>query len=70
MSSAFTDSIEGIVRDPNAAFAAGWKGEFGEEADATAEEIGFGEQVVGAKLRQVRRFTGHESGPSKSPCQE
>src|SRR5262249_41910171 len=32
------------------------------QADATAAEIGYAEQVVGAKLRQVRRLTGHESG--------
>jgi 5-methyltetrahydropteroyltriglutamate--homocysteine methyltransferase len=61
-SAAFADSIEGIMRDPDAVFTPSWQGEFGEQADATAEEIGFGEQVVGAKLRQVRRFTAHESG--------
>src|SRR5919204_108361 len=31
-------------------------------AHAAAAEIGFGEQVVGAKLRQIRRLTAHESG--------
>lgn len=61
-SAAFTDAIEGIMRDPEAVFTPSWQGEFGEQADATAAAIGFGEQVVGAKLRQVRRFTAHESG--------
>jgi 5-methyltetrahydropteroyltriglutamate--homocysteine methyltransferase len=32
------------------------------QADATAAEIGFGAQVVGTKLRQIRRLTAHESG--------
>lgn len=60
-SAAFADAIEGIMRDPDAVYTPSWQGEFGEQADVTAAEIGFGEQVVGARLRQVRRFAAHES---------
>jgi 5-methyltetrahydropteroyltriglutamate--homocysteine methyltransferase len=60
-SSAFADSIEGIVTDPDATFTPAWQGEYGEQADAVAASIGFGEQIVASKLRQVRRFTAHES---------
>jgi 5-methyltetrahydropteroyltriglutamate--homocysteine methyltransferase len=60
-SAAFADSIEGIMRDPDAVHTPNWQGAFGEQADATAAEIGFGEQMVGARLRQARRFTAHES---------
>ncbi len=58
----YADALEGIVTDPDAVYQARWSGEHGELADATAKEIGFGEQVVGAELRQVRRMTAHESG--------
>ena len=61
-SGALAESVEGIVNDPDAVFTPGWQGPSGAQADATAAEIGFGEQVVGAKLRQVRRLTAHESG--------
>jgi len=60
-SSAFADSIEGIITDPDATFTPAWQGEYGEQADATAAAIGFGEQMVASKLRQVRRFTAHET---------
>jgi len=60
-SSAFADSIEGIVTDPDARYTPVWQGEYGEQADAVAASIGFGEQIVASKLRQVRRFTAHES---------
>ena len=59
---AFADSVEGIVDDPDAVFAGRWQGPTGELANATAAKIGFGEQMVAAKLRQVRRLTAHESG--------
>ena len=55
-------AVEGIVTDPEAVYQPRWSGEHGDLADATAKEIGFGEQVVGAKLRQIRRMTAHESG--------
>ncbi len=60
-SAAFADSIEGIVDDPDAVFVSSWQGEQGELADQVASDIGFAEQMVGAKLRQTRRLTGHES---------
>jgi 5-methyltetrahydropteroyltriglutamate--homocysteine methyltransferase len=60
-SSAFADSIEGIITDPDAVFNPSWQGEYGDQANATAAAIGFGEQMVASKLRQVRRFTAHES---------
>lgn len=61
-SAAFADSIEGITTDPDAVFAPSWQGEFGNQADSVAEDIGFAEQVVSSRLKQVRRFTAHESG--------
>ena len=60
-SSAFADSIEGIVTDLDARYTPVWQGEYGEQADAVAASIGFGEQIVASKLRQVRRFTAHET---------
>ena len=58
----YADAVEGIVTDPEAVYKPRWHGEHGDLADATSAEIGFGEQVVGAKLRQVRRLTAHETG--------
>ena len=60
-SAAFADSIEGIMHDPDATTSPGWEGEQGHLADQTTADIGFTTQMVGAKLRQVRRLTGHES---------
>ena len=56
------DAIEGVIDDPDAVFTPAWQGPHGAQADTTAAAIGFGEQVVGAKLRQLRRLTAHESG--------
>src|SRR3989441_7008389 len=71
-SGAIAESVEGVIDDPDAVFTPGWQGPSGAQADATAAEIGFGAQVVGAKLRQVRRLTAHESGFLKQhapgPC--
>src|SRR5215472_5088851 len=61
-SGAIAESVEGIIDDPEAVFTPGWQGPSGAQADTTAAEIGFAEQVVGAKLRQVRRLTAHEIG--------
>ena len=61
-SGGIAEAVEGIVDDPDAVYQSRWKGEHGELADATAKAIGFGEQVVGAKLRQVLRLTAHETG--------
>src|SRR5262245_43835277 len=54
-SGAIAESVEGVIDDPDAVFTPGWQGPSGVQADATAAEIGFAEQVVGAKLQQVRR---------------
>src|SRR5262244_531898 len=61
-SGAIAESVEGVIDDPDAVFTPGWQGPSGVQADATAAEISFAEQVVGAKLQQVRRLTAHESG--------
>jgi len=54
-SGAIAESVEGVIADPDAVFTPGWQGPHGAQADATAAEIGFAAQVVGAKLRQIRR---------------
>ena len=61
-SGGIAEAVEGVIDDPDAVYTSRWQGENQQLADATAEGIGFGEQVVGAKLRQVRRLTAHESG--------
>ena len=61
-SGAIAESVEGVIDDPDAVFTPGWQGPSGAQADTTAAEIGFAAQVVGAKLRQIRRLTAHESG--------
>jgi len=61
-SGGIAETVEGVIDDPDGAYTSRWQGENQQLADATAEGIGFGEQVVGAKLRQVRRLTAHESG--------
>ena len=61
-SGGIAEAVEGIVDDLDAVYQSRWKGEHGDLADATAKGIGFGEQVVGAKLRQVLRLTAHETG--------
>ena len=50
-SAAFADSIEGITRDPDSEFIPSWRGEFGDQADSAAADIGFGEQVSSALSR-------------------
>jgi len=52
-SGGIADAVEGVIDDPDAVYQPRWKGQHGELADSTAREIGFGEQVVGARLRQV-----------------
>ncbi len=61
-SGGIAEAVEGVIDDPDAAYTSRWQGGNQQLADATAEGIGFGEQAVGAKLRQVRRLTAHESG--------
>ena len=56
------ESIEGLTVDPDATADRRWQGQHREQANATAAEIGLTQRVVGAKLRQVRRLTAHESG--------
>lgn len=61
-SGGIAEAVEGVIDDPDVAYTSRWQGGNQQLADATAEGIGFGEQAVGAKLRQVRRLTAHESG--------
>jgi 5-methyltetrahydropteroyltriglutamate--homocysteine methyltransferase len=59
------EAIEGLISDPNPAPApvgVGWKGRGNELAQEAMAEVGATGMVVGAKLRQTRRLTGHESG--------
>lgn len=59
---AFEESIEGITEDPEAAPDRRWQGQHSAQAIATAADLRLTKRVVGAKLRQVRRLTAHESG--------
>ena len=61
-SGGLAESVEGVMNDPESGSASPWQGPQGQLADATTADIGFGVQVVGAKLRQIRRLTAHESG--------
>ncbi|MFQ6026638.1 MAG: hypothetical protein ACE5Q6_03890 [Dehalococcoidia bacterium] len=61
-SGGIAEAVEGVIDDPDAVYTSRWQGVNRQMADTTAAEIGFGEQVVGAKLHQVRRLTAHESG--------
>jgi 5-methyltetrahydropteroyltriglutamate--homocysteine methyltransferase len=59
---AFEESVEGITEDPEAAVDRRWQGQHNAQAMATAADLRLTQRVVGAKLRQVRRLTAHESG--------
>jgi 5-methyltetrahydropteroyltriglutamate--homocysteine methyltransferase len=59
---AFEESVEGITEDPEAAADRRWQGQHNAQAMATAADLRLTQRVVGAKLRQVRRLTAHESG--------
>ena len=61
-SGGLAESVEGVMYDPESGSASPWQGPQGQLADATTADIGFGVQVVGAKLRQIRRLAAHESG--------
>ena len=61
-SGALAESVEGVIDDPEPGPVNPWQGTQGHLADATTADIGFATQVVGAKLRQIRRLTAHESG--------
>ena len=61
-SGGLAESVEGVMDDPESDSASPWQGPQGQLADATTADIGFGVQVVGAKLRQIRRLAAHESG--------
>jgi 5-methyltetrahydropteroyltriglutamate--homocysteine methyltransferase len=56
------ESLEGLMADPEATADRRWQGQHREQANTTAAELGLTQRVVGAKLRQVRRLTAHESG--------
>ena len=61
-SGGLAESVEGVIDDPEPGLVNPWQGPQGQFADDTTADIGFATQVVGAKLRQVRRLTAHESG--------
>ena len=58
---AFEESTEGTVIDPDAPADNRWQGQNREQANATSADISLALRVVGAKLKQVRRLTAHES---------
>jgi 5-methyltetrahydropteroyltriglutamate--homocysteine methyltransferase len=66
------EAVEGLVDDPEPVMTTQWHGPHREQATATAADLRFANQVVGAKLRQIRRLTAHESGFLKQhapgPC--
>ena len=41
------EAVDGVADDPDAVYTSRWQGQNQPLADSTAEEIGFGEQVVG-----------------------
>lgn len=59
------EAIDGLIPDPNPPAppppGVGWKGRGADLAAQAMAEVGATGMVVGAKLRQVRRFTRHES---------
>ena len=59
---AFEESVEGITEDPEATADRRWQGQHNAQAMETAADLRLTQRVVGAKLRQVRRLTAHESG--------
>jgi 5-methyltetrahydropteroyltriglutamate--homocysteine methyltransferase len=61
-SGGLVEAIEGLVEDPNPVVVTQWQGPHREQATTTAAELRFANQVAGAKLRQLRRLTAHESG--------
>ena len=61
-SGALGEAVEGLVDDPDAVATTQWQGPHREQATATSDAMSYAHQVVGAKLRQVRRLTAHESG--------
>jgi 5-methyltetrahydropteroyltriglutamate--homocysteine methyltransferase len=71
-SGAWSESVEGLVDAPDVAATTQWQGPHRDQAHATASAMRYAHQVVGAKLRQVRRLTAHESGFLKQhapgPC--
>lgn len=59
---ALEESVEGLTIDPDASADRRWQGQHSEQANMTSAAIGLTQWVVGAKLRQCRRLTAHESG--------
>ena len=58
---AFEESAEGFVIDPDAPADSRWQGQGRDQANATAADLSLTKRAVGARLRQVRRLTAHES---------
>jgi 5-methyltetrahydropteroyltriglutamate--homocysteine methyltransferase len=58
------EAIQGLVPDqsPVVPVGVGWQGRGSDLAQEAMAEVGAAAQVVGAKLQQVKRLTGHESG--------
>lgn len=58
------DSVEGLVQDtaPAVPVGVGWQGRGRELATEAMTEIGQTGLMVGSRLHQTRRLTGHESG--------
>ena len=59
---AFEESTDGTVIDPDASADTRWQGQSRGQANSTAADLRLVQRFVGAKLRQVRRLTAHESG--------
>jgi 5-methyltetrahydropteroyltriglutamate--homocysteine methyltransferase len=58
---ALEESVEGLIDDPEAPADRRWQGQHSEQANMTSAAIRLTQRIVGAKLRQVRRLTAHES---------
>jgi 5-methyltetrahydropteroyltriglutamate--homocysteine methyltransferase len=58
------EGLEGLVQNPDQPAVTGgiWQGKNAQLATETLAEVGQNNMVAGAKLRRVRRMTGHESG--------
>jgi 5-methyltetrahydropteroyltriglutamate--homocysteine methyltransferase len=58
------EAFQGLVPDPSPVvpIGVGWQGRGSDLAQEAMAEVGAAAQVVGARLQQVKRLTGHESG--------
>ena len=58
---AFEESAEGIITDIDGPVDSRWQGQGRDHAIATAADLSLTKRAVGARLKQVRRLTAHES---------